>query len=128
MHLARLTYAAITVGWILKFRSLECVVRRLGRRKIARAAHIDSAAQTNGIATLCQNFLRLRPFVYSSRDKCLYDCLVLLEFLGYFKLFPTLVIGVTTFPFQAHCWLQCGSLVLTDYVEHVRVYTPILAV
>lgn len=81
-----------------------------------------------GITTLCQDFLRIRPFVYSSRDKCLYDCLVLLEFLAHFELFPTLIIGVTTFPFRAHCWLQYGPLVLTDYVEHTRAYTPILVV
>lgn len=127
-RLVRMTYAAITVAGILKFRSLEYAVRRLYRRKTACAAHIDSALEAGGIATLSQEFLRLRPLVYSSRDKCLYDCLVLFEFLGYFELFPTLVIGVMTFPFQAHCWLQYGPLVLTDHVEHVRVYTPILVV
>ena len=95
---------------------------------MARAAQIDIAEEATRIATLSQDFFRLRPFVYSSRDKCLYDCLVLLEFLAYFDLFPTLVIGVATFPFRAHCWLQYGSLVLTDYVEHTRAYGPILVV
>ena len=86
------------------------------------------ALEASGIRTLSHDFFRIRPFVYSSRDKCLYDCMVLLEFLAYFELFPTLVIGVTTFPFRAHCWLQYGPLVLTDYVEHTRAYTPILVV
>jgi Transglutaminase-like superfamily len=86
------------------------------------------AEEASGITTLSQDFVSLRPLVYSSRDKCLYDCLVLLEFLAYFDLFPTLVIGVATFPFRAHCWLQYGPLVLTDYVEHTLSYTPILVV
>lgn len=127
-HLVRLAYAAITVAGILKFRSLEGAVRRLRRRKVASSAHIDTAVEATGIATLTRNFFRLRPFIYSSQDKCLYDCLVLLEFLAYFELFPTLVIGVATFPFRAHCWLQYGPLVLTDYLENIRVYTPILVV
>ena len=127
-HLVRLTYAAITVAGILKFRSLEYAVRRIRRRKMARGAHIYTAVEATGIAALAQNFFRLRPFVYSSQGKCLYDCLALLEFLAYFELFPTLVIGVATFPFRAHCWLQYGPLVLTDYLENTRVYTPILVV
>ena len=126
-RLVRLIYAAITVAGALKFRSLECVVRRVRRRKMGRA-QMTPAVEASGIATLSQEFFRLRPLVYSSRDKCLYDCLVLLEFLASFSLFPTLVIGVTTFPFRAHCWLQYGPLVLTDYVEHIRTYTPILVV
>ena len=125
-HLVRVTYAAINVAGILKFRSLEYVVRRIRRRKMARVTQMTPAVEASRITTLSQDFFRVRPLVYSSRDKCLYDCLVMLEFLAYFELFPTLLIGVTTFPFRAHCWLQYGPMILTDYVEHTRAYTPIL--
>ena len=125
--LVRVACAAITVAAILKFRSLECAVSRIRWRKMARV-QMTPAEEASGITTLSQDFVRLRPLVYSSRDKCLYDCLVLLEFLAYFDLFPTLVIGVATFPFRAHCWLQYGPLVLTDHVEHTLSYTPILVV
>ena len=125
MLLLRVVCAALTVAAVLRFRSLECAVRRARLRK-----RRDGTDGTGGpaIDTLTKDFLRLRPLVYSSGGKCLYDCLVLLEFLSYFKLYPTLVIGVKTFPFDAHCWLQHGRLVLTDHTEHTRSYTPLLVV
>ena len=125
MLLVRLVCAALTVAAVLKFRSLECAVRRARQRK--RKDGTDGTGVPS-IDTLAKDFFRLRPLVYSSGGKCLYDCLVLLEFLSYFKRYPTLVIGVKTFPFNAHCWLQHGRLVLTDHTEHTRSYTPILVV
>jgi transglutaminase superfamily protein len=122
-----LIYATLKVSLLLKFRSLESAIQTARQRKRKRD---DPADILNGdlIARLTSDFLRLRPLVYSSRNKCLYDCLVLLEFLFRFDVLPTLVIGVTTVPFKAHCWLQHGTLVLTDYAEHTRAYTPILVV
>lgn len=38
-----------------------------------------------------------------------------------------LVIGVEM-PFAAHCWVQSGPLLLTEPLERIRPYTPILAV
>lgn len=38
------------------------------------------------------------------------------------------VFGVRTWPFEAHCWLQAGPVVLDDAIEHVRSFTPILTV
>lgn len=40
---------------------------------------------------------------------------------------PTWVFGVRTWPFEAHCWLQAGSLVLDDELERVRSFHPIMA-
>jgi hypothetical protein len=127
MLLVRLVCAALTVAAVLKFRSLERAVRRVRLRKRGYGTH-DDGAGVPSFAGLVTHFFRLRPLVYSSGGKCLYDCLVLLEFLSYFKLYPTLVIGVRTFPFNAHCWLQHGRLVLTDHTEHTRSYTPLLVV
>ena len=125
--LVHLAYATLKVSCILRFRSLECAIRKARQRKRIYLSPAE-LSDSDRIATLTNDFLRLRPLVYASRNKCLYDCLVLLEFLSRFGLFPTLVIGVTTFPFKAHCWLQHGTLVLTDYAEHVSSYTPILVV
>jgi hypothetical protein len=36
------------------------------------------------------------------------------------------VIGVTTWPFRAHCWLQSGDVVLDDDHDRVAAYAPIL--
>jgi hypothetical protein len=38
------------------------------------------------------------------------------------------VFGVRTWPFEAHCWLQAGDVVLDDKPERVRMFTPILVV
>ncbi|AYV48615.1 hypothetical protein CFHF_19625 [Caulobacter flavus] len=38
------------------------------------------------------------------------------------------VFGVRTWPFQAHCWLQAGEVVLDDTPGRVGAFTPILVV
>jgi hypothetical protein len=38
------------------------------------------------------------------------------------------VFGVRTWPFEAHCWLQVGDMVLDDTVEHVSGFSPIMVV
>lgn len=38
------------------------------------------------------------------------------------------VFGVRTWPFEAHCWLQAGGVVLDDAPGRVRSFTPILVV
>lgn len=38
------------------------------------------------------------------------------------------VFGVRTWPFEAHCWLQAGEVVLDDSLAHARGFTPILVV
>lgn len=39
-----------------------------------------------------------------------------------------LVFGVKLHPFEAHCWAQCADLVLTDPLDRVRRFVPILVV
>jgi hypothetical protein len=36
------------------------------------------------------------------------------------------VFGVRTWPFHAHCWLQCDDVVLDDQADRVAAYAPIL--
>jgi len=123
--LARIAYAAAIVSSILRFRSLEGAVNRIRSRRYEHRAPPGSETTTS-IVALTLTFFRLRPLLYSSRNRCLYDCLVLHEFLSGFGSVPAFVLGVTTFPFKAHCWLQAGPEVLTDYWENTRRYTPIL--
>lgn len=40
----------------------------------------------------------------------------------------SLVIGVKVSPFGAHAWVQDGEVVLNDFVDVARIYTPILVV
>ena len=73
-------------------------------------------------------YMRVRPFIFSARDRCLHDSLTLIRFLAARALFPRWVIGVRTRPFAAHSWVQSGNLVLNDMHDHVRAYHPILVV
>lgn len=71
------------------------------------------------------NALRLlypRPYL------CLFDSLALVEFLATYGIFPTWIFGVEGEPFQAHCWVQYGELLLNDNVPRVSKYTPIMSV
>lgn len=72
-------------------------------------------------------FSRLAPWLPHG-GVCLMRSLQLLFYLRGLGFAPTWVFGVRTWPFAAHCWLQAGEVVLDDSVEHVRAYSPILAV
>ena len=59
---------------------------------------------------------------------CLFDSLALIHFLARFHLYPDWVFAVNADPFEAHCWVQAGGVVLNDRVERVSGFTPIMYV
>ena len=60
-------------------------------------------------------------------DQCLLRSLALVRWATSRGMALDLVFGVTARPFQAHCWVQHGNLVLNDSLDHVINFTPILA-
>jgi hypothetical protein len=68
--------------------------------------------------------LRFVPF----QGECLFRAFMLLCFLRLGDCDARWVIGVKTYPFLAHCWLQVGRTVLDDAAERVCGFTPILTV
>jgi len=56
----------------------------------------------------------LRPLIYTWHDKCLYDSIVLLEFLALHRVDATWVFGVHTWPWIPHCWVRSGNYLLND--------------
>jgi hypothetical protein len=76
---------------------------------------------------LLANFYWLRTWGYTQQDECLFDCLTLLYYLAWFGMHPRWVFGVRTAPLTVHCWLQAGTAVLNDHVNHTRLFTPIMA-
>ena len=70
-------------------------------------------------------YLRLRPLLFSARDRCLHDSLTLVTFLAAEGILARWVIGVRVRPFAAHSWVQHEGLVLNDQHERVRGYRPI---
>jgi len=57
--------------------------------------------------------------------RCLPRSLALFDFLARRACPAQLVFGVRTHPFEAHCWVQAGNIVLNDTLSRVRWYTPI---
>lgn len=72
-------------------------------------------------------FRRLLPWV-PFQGVCLFRSLMLRAYLRRAKLSASLVIGCRTWPFEAHCWLQAGDLVLDDTADHVASFTPLMVV
>jgi hypothetical protein len=72
-------------------------------------------------------FKQCRP-LYNRPLVCLFDCVCLLNFLALYGFCPSIVFAVIPEPFQAHCWLQESELVLTDSLERVGAYTPIMCI
>jgi len=68
---------------------------------------------------------RLRPLIPRS-GRCLVRSFLMLEYLRLRGVQADWVFGVRTHPFEAHCWVEHDGTVLTDSLEHVRWFTPIL--
>ncbi len=113
----------------LRLRALPIrhVVNRLRDKEIlerrqSAAFDIDKARLLTAI------HFALHPAFYSAEDACLRNSLTMLEFLAKYGIYPTCVFGVKMEPFAAHAWLQHGPVVLTDPVEHIKTFTPIMLV
>lgn len=124
LNLAR--SASIAAFWMRCFSLAEIEVRVRRTRKPASAD--DAAQHLEHLRDVMSSYCRLRPFLFTVHDRCLFDSLTLVRFLAREGLSARWVIGVRTRPFGAHSWVQSGRLVLNDVHDHVRTYTPILAV
>jgi hypothetical protein len=69
-----------------------------------------------------QAWLPWTPF----QGVCLYRSFMLLRRLQAEGFDALWVFGVRTWPFEAHCWLQVGDVVLDDGADRISAYTPIL--
>jgi hypothetical protein len=72
-------------------------------------------------------FGSLRLF-YPRNYQCLFDSLALINFLARANMYPDWIFGVSADPFEAHCWVQTGRVVLNDTIERVSAFTPIMCV
>ncbi|ACY13980.1 lasso peptide biosynthesis B2 protein [Haliangium ochraceum] len=127
-HTARFIAAATATAARLRWRSLAAIASRLHTRK--RRARRPRAGAREGmqVSEIVEVYQRLRPLVFTARERCLYDSLVLLEFLAAQRIFPAWVVGVRLHPFAAHSWVQDGAVVVNDSVANVAAFTPILVV
>lgn len=108
----------------LKLRPIQSIVEAVRDRKARGGREADPAR----LRSLVTAFARLRPLFYTLRCACLLDSLTLLHFLSAEGVHPDWVFGVKTEPFDAHCWVQQGEVLLNDVPDRVRQYSPILVV
>lgn len=126
-QLTELIAAVLYVTLALRVRSLEQIVHRVQMRK-HRQQQCASGDELASLSQLVTAFHRLRPLLYVAAERCVFDSLVLVEFLARHRFFPLWVFGIKTGPFHAHSWVQYEGYVLNDFPEHVRGYAPILTV
>jgi len=112
----------------LKLIPIQSIVEAVRDRKARRAARGARQADPARLRSLVTAFVRLRPLFYTLQSACLLDSLTLLHFLAGEGFHPDWVFGVKTEPFDAHCWVQEGEVLLNDAPDRVRQYSPILVV
>jgi hypothetical protein len=124
-RVARFFIACTRIDWQLRKKELSRTLTRIERRRILAQSStaIHDIAHVSG---LIASFKDLRP-LYPRRYLCLFDSLALLEYLAGYRCFPRVVFGVVADPFQAHCWLQEGKVVINDDLERISKYKPILS-
>lgn len=109
----------------LKRGSLHPVLSRY--RDIKSRAHRQNENQAPDILASAKRAARLSSRLLGSNDRCLSLSIAVAGWLGARHIFPDLIIGVRI-PFAAHCWLQWKGTVVTDSVDRVSDYTPILVI
>ncbi len=131
-HVGPKQAAAFSVALLTALLLRTCVpfgaiVHRIRTRNSTKSAdrRMYSAAQ---IYRHVRGFLSLRPVFYTARQHCLFDALVLVEYLALFRIYPSWVFGVTASPsFAAHCWVECDNCILNGSPEFIGSFTPIMA-
>lgn len=88
------------------------------RMQVARPPDLTACAKVAAAFRISRRYL-------SQTDQCLACSTAMARMLAKRGLRVNLVIGVTL-PFAAHCWVQAGATVLSDDIDRIRTYQPIL--
>lgn len=114
----------LAAGSLQRGHDLVMIRRRLAQRRRPVIAPADADAMADIAVDILAAFAWC-DLLFGRTDRCLPRALAFIAACNRRGLFPSLVFGVRTNPFAAHCWAQLGPIVLNDSLEHVRVYTPI---
>ena len=87
----------------------------------------DSKPDRSLLSGLVGEYDRWRPF-FPRSYLCLFDSFALFDLLIRHGVRVDWVYGVQAEPFEAHCWLQTGVLVVNDTLERIAPFTPIMVV
>lgn len=127
-HVRNFLVAWISAKLKLHSKSIESIVTSVQYRKGSCAGIALGCVDTSRLRELVTVFETLRPIFYTANSACLFDSLLLLEFLYRYGFFPTWVFAVQMEPFSAHCWVQQDEFVLNDRTINTNLFTPIMAI
>lgn len=107
--------------------------RDLRRRNLAQIFHeigMDNSSprrfpRSTALAT-AYTFFKARRYI-SALDQCLPRGIAMKRMLNKKGCAAQLVIGITM-PFSAHCWVQADQILLTDQLEVIAGFEPILVI
>jgi hypothetical protein len=119
----RIEILAELACWTLAHRVVR-LERLLGwyRWRLRRRATPDPDVDPATILSACRWSARL----FSTCDRCVPRSLALATVLHRHGHDADVVVGVHMRPFTAHCWVQAGAVILSDRLDSVLLYTPIL--
>lgn len=122
--------AALWMQRRLEFRLRTIPFHRLlagVRDTVERRAGDGSRARTALLPAIIDDFERAR-LLRGAANRCVPRSLAVVLRCATHGMRAHAVIGVRSRPFEAHCWAQLGPGVLTDPLEDVAPYTPILVI
>jgi len=108
-------------AYLLKLLTLSKVIDGVARIQPTICAPPNSLARTVAAFESANRFI-------SRHGRCLVKSIALATRLKLIGHSCQLVLGVQARPFSAHAWVQSGDFVLNDVPDHIRAFTPILAV
>lgn len=122
MRCWRLSVAVASAQFALRARAPEHWLGAVARRNAAL-----TKADTPLVHALARFAVDSQP-IFPRTARCLPSSMSMINFLHSYGYAVRWVFGVRTYPFEAHCWVEAGGVVLNDSVEHIRSFTPIVAV
>ncbi|MBA3898562.1 MAG: lasso peptide biosynthesis B2 protein [Sphingomonadaceae bacterium] len=106
----------------LRIRPLAHILCDIARAKRDLRAYADRASDA---AALAASFTAADR-VMTVLDRCLPRSIALARSMIARGLAPKIILGVKLRPFEAHCWVQHGDCLVSDGLETIAPFTPVL--
>lgn len=124
----KLFKALIVTKSLLKFASMERIVMRVKRRKDRCCANSGAALDEERLNKLVETYKILKPLFVTVKDQCLFNSLLLIEFLACYRVYPNWYFGVRLNSFYAHCWVQDRNIIYDDSIHRTSATQLIMTV
>jgi hypothetical protein len=124
-HVGNFLASCATAKWRLARSSIESIVRTVEQRKRQRVN--GNLVDLRKARNLVRVYNKMRPLLPLDA-RCLFDSLSLLNFLAKYGCFPNWIFAVQLHPWEAHCWVQYGTVAFNQSPDDARTYLPLMSV